>query len=89
MLEIPESWDTCQRKPTTETGTSSRERRGLQSRKLKGIGGLKSVLTSDMAMQSLEFSQLVSSLVLAQYFPTMLFSLPFGKVMYILCHCML
>ena len=58
----------------------------LQSTKLKGIGDLKSVLTSDMELQSLEFAQLVFGLVLVQYFLTVFPSLHFGMVMYILCH---
>ena len=47
---------------------------------------MKSVLTSDMKMQSLEFAHMVFNLVLVQYFPT---TLSFGTVMYILCHCIL
>ena len=61
----------------------------LQSTKLKEVGYLKSTLTSDMEMQSLEFAQLVFSLALVQYFLPMLPFLPFQLVMYILCHCML
>ena len=45
----------------------------LQSTKLKGVGDLKSTLTSDMEMQSLEFAQLVFGLALVQYFLTMTF----------------
>lgn len=54
-----------------------------------GTGNLKSVLTSDMEMQSLEFAQLVFGLTLVQYFLTMFPFLHFGVVMYILCHYML
>jgi hypothetical protein len=39
-------------------GTNQRERNVLQSTKLKGIGNLKGVSTSDMEMKSLEFAQL-------------------------------
>ena len=45
----PEPWGTCQRKLLTGSGTSLRERRLLQSTRLKG----------DMETQSLEFAQLV------------------------------
>ena len=40
-------------------------------------------------MQSLEFAQLAFGLVVVQYFLTVLPSLCFGMVMYILCHYML
>ena len=74
MLEMPESWGTCQGELLTGSGTSPRERSVLQSTKLKGIGDLKSALTSDVEMQSLEFAQLVFGLALVQYFLTMLLS---------------
>ena len=45
----------------------------LQLTKLKGVGDLKSALTSDMEMQSLEFAQLGFGLALVQYFLTMMF----------------
>lgn len=61
----------------------------LQSTKLKGVGDLKSALTSDMEMLSLEFAQLVFSLALVQYFLTVLLFLCFITVMYTLCHYML
>lgn len=83
MLEMPEPWDTFWGKLLPENGTSPRERSVLQSTELKGVGDLKSVLTSDMEMQSLEFSQLGFGLALVQYFLTMLPSLCFGMVMYI------
>ena len=38
-----------------------------------------------MEMQSLEFAPLVFSLVLVQYFLIVVFFLPLGMVMYILC----
>jgi hypothetical protein len=38
------------------SGTSPRERSVLQSTKLKGVGDLRSALTSVMEMQSLEFA---------------------------------
>ncbi|ERE65813.1 hypothetical protein H671_xg19925 [Cricetulus griseus] len=50
--EMPESWDTCQGELLTECGTSSRERSVLQSTKQKRFGDQKSVLTSDIEMQS-------------------------------------
>lgn len=58
----------------------------LESTKLNGIGNQKSILISDMELQSLEFAQLVFVLALVQYFLTILPPLPFGMVMYILCH---
>lgn len=80
MLETPESQNTCQGKLLA--GESM-----LRTTKLKEVGDLKSTLTSDRKMQSLECTQLVSRFVLVQYF---LFQcLAFGIVMYILCHCML
>jgi hypothetical protein len=44
---------------------------------------------SDIDMQSLEFAWLGLGLALVQYLLTMLFFLPFGVAMCILCHCML
>ena len=40
---------------------------------MKRVGDLKSALTSDMEMQSLEFAQLVFGLAVVQYFLTMMF----------------
>jgi hypothetical protein len=85
---MPELWDTCQGELLTDSGTGPRERSVLQSTKLKGIRELKSALTSDMEMQSLEFTQMVFSLALVQYFLTMIPLFPFEIVMYILLHCM-
>ena len=89
MLQRPETWDTGQREMITGSGTIPRERSTLQSTKLKGAGKLKSTLKKDMEMQSLEFVQLVFSLVLLQHFLTVLSFLPLGMVVYILCHYML
>lgn len=75
MLEMSESWETCQGKLHKGCGTSSGARSVLQSIKLKGVRDLKSTLTSDMEMQSLEFALLVLGLVLVQYFFTVLSSL--------------
>lgn len=61
----------------------------LQSTELKEAGGLRSILISDMEMQSLELVPRVFCLVLVQYFLTMLPFLPFGTVTYILCHYVL
>lgn len=77
------------RKAANREWNSPKERSVLQSTKLTGVGDLKSVLTSDMEMQSLEFVQLIFSLTLVQYFLTMPPSLCFGMVMNILCHYML
>ena len=59
MLEIPESWDTCQEELLTGCGTNLRERNVLQTTKLKIVGDLKSTLTTDVEMQNLEFALLV------------------------------
>ena len=45
----------------------------LQSTKQKGVGDLKTALIPDIEWQSLEYAQLVFSLVLVQYFFTMTF----------------
>lgn len=71
MLEMPEPWDACREKLLTGNGTSPRKERSWRY---------------DMAIQSLEFSQLFLSLVLAQYFLTMHPSLCFGTVIYNLLH---
>ena len=72
ILAMPEQWDTSQGELLTASWTSSRERRTLQPTKLNRVGDLKSVLTSDMEMQSLEFVQRVFDLALIQYFLIML-----------------
>lgn len=48
MLEIAESWYTCQGKWLTGSGTKTIERSILQIAKLKGVENLKSTLTSDI-----------------------------------------
>ena len=59
MFEMPKLWNICQGKLLT--GKISL----LQSTKMKkGVEDLKTALTSDMEMQSLEFAQLVSCLAL-------------------------
>ena len=73
--------------PTKERCTTNpRERSVLQSTKLKGVGDLKSALTSDMEKQSLECVLLVLGLALFTMLPPFL---TFGIIMYSLCHCML
>jgi hypothetical protein len=67
----------------------SKEKRVLQSTKLKGVGDLKSTLTTDMEMQSWGFFQLVFGLSMVQHFLTMIPLLPFEMKMYILWHFML
>lgn len=52
--------------------TSPIKRSMWQSRKLKKIGDLKSIFSSDMEMQRLEFAQLGFVLALVQPFFTML-----------------
>ena len=84
MLEISEPWAICLGKLLTECGTSPRERRVLQSTNSEGVRVPKSVLTLDIEMQSSVFS-----LVSFQYFLSMLPSLVFGMVIYILGRYML
>lgn len=79
-LEMSESWDTCWKE--MQTGSSSRGRSVLLSTNLKGVIDLKSLLTSGMEMQSLEFRQLVFSFASVQYFLTILPSLCSGKPMF-------
>ena len=69
------------------SGTNSRHRNVLQSTKLKGVGDLKNILTSDVKMQ-FRVCPVVFDLVLFQYFLIMLPSIYFG-IRYILCHYML
>lgn len=57
--------------------------------KLKGLGDVKATLISDMEMLSLESALLVFHFALVQSFLMVLPFLPFGKIMYILWHCML
>jgi hypothetical protein len=57
----------------TGNGNSPGEKSLLQSTAMKGVGDLKSVLTSDMEMQDLEFVQLAFGLAFVQYFPTVTF----------------
>jgi hypothetical protein len=52
------------RRAPNRSGTSLRRRSMLLSTKLKGVGNLKSTLTSYVEMQSLEFAQLVFGLAL-------------------------
>ena len=61
MLEMSDSWGTCQEELLTGSGTSPRERSVLLSTEVKRVGDLK---ISDMEMQSLEFAQLGFGLAL-------------------------
>ena len=61
----------------------------LQSRKLKGCGGLKNILTSDIEVGNLEFLLLVFSLALVKCFLSVLHFLPFEMVVHVLCRCVL
>jgi hypothetical protein len=72
------------------TGTSPRERRVLQSTKMKGVGHLKSTLTSDVEMQVFGFVQLAFSLALVCIiFPRHApFPMFWNGNVYILHHCM-
>ena len=73
MLEMTEVWDTCRRKVLTGSRNRLREKIVLQKRKkkkkLKRVDDLKSILTLNMEVQNLEFSQLVSGLVFGPVFP--------------------
>jgi hypothetical protein len=71
----------CQRELLARSGISPRERSVLQSSRLKGVGNLKSTLTSDIVMQNLEFALLGLSFAFIQYFLTILLS-PFLE-----CQC--
>lgn len=88
MLEIPEPWYTYQGELLIRCRVSPIERGVLQLTNLEGVGYLKSTLTSDIEMQSLECALLVFSLALVPCFLTMVPFLSFGMVIYILCHHM-
>jgi hypothetical protein len=60
MLEMPEPCDSCRAKLLMGNGTSLSESSFFQLTKMKGVGDLKSALTSDTEMQSLDFAQLIS-----------------------------
>jgi hypothetical protein len=64
MLKMPEPRDTCRRKLLTGSGTSPGEKFVALNKDKKGVGDLKTALTSDMEIQSLEFAQLVSCFAL-------------------------
>ena len=80
MWQIPEQWHTWRGELLTGSRTSPQEVSVLQSTKMKGVGKHKGALTSDMEMQSLEFAQMVFSLVSIQYFLTLLVPPTFGMV---------
>lgn len=61
----------------------------LWSTELKGVGGLKRALTSDMEMRSVEFALLVFSLALVWFLLTVLSFLPFRMIMYTMYYYML
>lgn len=77
MLKMPDTRDTCQKELLTRYEISLRV---WQPIKLKGVGKLRTVMTSDLEIQSLEFSLFVFRLSLVQYFLTMLSLFPFGIV---------
>lgn len=77
MLEMTETWDTCQGKLLSGNGTSPRERIMFQSKTVKGVWELKCDLTAVMEMQSLGYAQLTFSLALVQYFLIILLFPPF------------
>lgn len=86
---MPEPWNTCQGKLFTESGANPREGSVLRLTKMTGFGDPRSILMSDMEIQSLEFAWTVFCLALVQDFLTVLPSLCFGTVMYIPCCDML
>ena len=53
-LEVPELWDLSSGELLTGSVISLREKSVSQSTELKGVGDLKSVLTSNTGMQSME-----------------------------------
>ena len=61
----------------------------LQSTNLKGCGGLKNTLTSDLEVGNLEFSLLIFSLALVKCFLIVLHFLPFEMVVHVLCRYVL
>lgn len=77
MLKIPDTRDTCQKELLTRYEISLRVKQPI---KLKGVGRLRTVVTSDMEIKSLEFSLFVFRLSLVQYFLTVLPSFHFGMV---------
>ena len=77
------------RKATHKEWNQPKRKKYVAVNKEENTGDLKNILTSDMQPQSLEFFQLVFSLVFVQRFLTMIPSLHFVMVMYILCHYML
>lgn len=54
MLVMPEPWDICHENVVTGGRTSSGERSEIQSTKLEGAGDLKSPLTADTELWSLQ-----------------------------------
>lgn len=84
MLEVLEPWDTYSGKLTTEWFEPKRKKCATVN-KLKGDGDLKSTLTSRTEMQSLDFAQLIFSLILVHYFLSMPPFFHLGKVTYIAC----
>lgn len=89
MFEIPRCWD------ARHLPRSSANRLWKQARREKYVAVNRAgrswrseevTLTLDMEMQNFEFALLTFGLALVQCFHTML---PFGMVIYILCHCML
>jgi len=76
MLEMLELWDICQRKLQTGCGTSLREK-WVAATKFKGVGTMRSPLTSDRETENLEFALLGFRLGLVWDFLTMLHFLPF------------
>jgi hypothetical protein len=72
ILEMPDLCDTCWGELLTGSGTSPREGSVLQSitsTKLKGVRDVKSPVTSEVEMQSLESAQLVFCLALISVSP--------------------
>ena len=94
---MPELRDANQKALLSGNGINPRKRSALQSQKMKEIRDLKSILTSNMEKQNLEFAQLfiylfiylLICLALFHHFLAVLPFLKFEMVMYILSQYML
>jgi hypothetical protein len=93
MLEVPESWYTHRvylpRKSANREWSQPKRKNCVAVNKAERSWRLKSILTADIKMLSLELVQVAFGLALVQYFVTMLPSIHFGTVINILCYDML
>ena len=89
LMLYEEPRDICQREVQTENGTSPWEWNMCQAANLEGQHHI-SLLTVDLKVENLEIILLLAyGLTLVRYVLTILQSLSFGIVMYILCYCIL